>query len=45
VLDEHFTREWEALGPEWTRAKHRRAGPAVMRLVRCADDFVVLLAA
>ncbi len=21
VLDEHFTRKWEALGPEWTRAK------------------------
>jgi RNA-directed DNA polymerase len=44
VLDEHFTRKWEALGPEWTRAKHRRAGGAVMRLVRYADDFVVLLA-
>jgi RNA-directed DNA polymerase len=43
VLDEHFTRKWEALGPEWTRAKHRRAG-GVMRLVRYADDFVVLLA-
>ena len=21
VLDEHFARKWEALGPEWTRAK------------------------
>ena len=44
VLDEHFAREWEALGPAWTRAKHRRAGGAVMKLVRYADDFVVLAA-
>jgi RNA-directed DNA polymerase len=37
VLDEHFVRKWEALGPEWTRVKHRRAGGATMRLVRYAD--------
>jgi len=43
VLDEHFAAKWEALGPEWTRAKHRRAGGAVMKLVRYADDFVVLI--
>jgi len=43
VLDEHFTRKWDALGPEWTRAKHRRAGGASMKLIRYADDFVVLL--
>ncbi len=43
VLDEHFTRKWDALGPEWTRVKHRRAGGATMKLVRYADDFVVLL--
>ncbi|WP_144049389.1 group II intron reverse transcriptase/maturase [Vreelandella massiliensis] len=43
VLDEHFTQKWEALGPEWTRAKRRRAGTPVMRLVRYADDFVVLV--
>lgn len=43
VLDEHFTAKWAALGPEWTRAKHRRAGGAVMKLVRYADDFVVML--
>ncbi len=43
ALDEHFAAKWEALGPEWTRAKHRRAGGAVMRLVRYADDFVVLI--
>lgn len=44
VLDEHFTRKWEALGPAWTRAKHRRSGVASMRLVRYADDFVVMIA-
>jgi RNA-directed DNA polymerase len=44
VLDEHFSEKWEALGPAWTRAKHRRAGGPVMRLVRYADDFVVMVA-
>ncbi|MBA3801266.1 MAG: group II intron reverse transcriptase/maturase, partial [Geodermatophilaceae bacterium] len=43
VLDEHFADKYAALGPEWTRIKHRRAGGAVMRLVRYADDFVVLI--
>lgn len=43
VLDEHFTRKWEALGPEWTRAKLRRAGVPAMRIVRYADDFVVMI--
>ncbi len=43
ILDEHFANKWAALGPEWKRSKHRRAGGAVMRLVRYADDFVVLI--
>ena len=43
VLDEHFTQKWEALGPAWTRAKHRRAGMPNMRIVRYADDFVVMV--
>ena len=43
VLHEHFTQKWEALGPEWTRAKHRRAGGPTMRIVRYADDFVVMV--
>src|SRR5512133_731146 len=43
VLDEHFARKWEALGPEWKRIKHRRAGGAVTRLVRYADDFVIMV--
>jgi len=43
VLDEHFTRKWEELGPVWMRAKRRRAGVPVCRLVRYADDFVVMV--
>ena len=43
VLDEHFTAHWAALGPDWQRAKHRRAGRPAMRIVRYADDFVVLI--
>jgi RNA-directed DNA polymerase len=44
VLDEHFTAKWEALGPRSTRGKRRRAGVPVMRIVRYADDFVVMVA-
>ncbi len=43
VMDEHFARKWEALGPQWTRAKRRRQGEPCMRLVRYADDFVVMI--
>ena len=43
ILDEHFAARWAALGPVWTRRKHRRAGTPVMRLIRYADDFVVLI--
>jgi RNA-directed DNA polymerase len=44
TLDEHFARKWAALGPEWRRRKQRRAGVPAMRLVRYADDFVVMVA-
>jgi RNA-directed DNA polymerase len=43
VLDEHFTRKWEALGPYWKRAKLRRQGTPVHKIVRYADDFVVMV--
>ena len=43
VLDEHFAAKWAALGPDWTRIKCRRAGHPVMKLVRYADDFVVMV--
>src|SRR5260370_42599684 len=41
VLDEHFARKWEALGPAWTRANLRRSGIPAMHLVRYAAGFVV----
>jgi RNA-directed DNA polymerase len=44
VLDEHFTTKWDALGARSTRGKRRRAGIPVTRLVRYADDFVVMVA-
>jgi len=44
VLDEHFAAKWEALGPYWTRAKRRREGKPAMKLIRYADDFVVMIA-
>lgn len=43
VLDEHFTRKWEALGPDWQRRKLVRQGVPAYRLVRYADDFVVMV--
>jgi len=43
VLDEHFIQKWEALGPAWTRAKRRHQGVPTYRLVRYADDFVVMV--
>jgi RNA-directed DNA polymerase len=43
ALDEHFSTRWEELGPDWMRQKHRRKGGAVVRLVRYADDFVVMV--
>jgi RNA-directed DNA polymerase len=43
VLDEHFARKWEALGPYWKRAKLRRQGVPTYRIVRYADDFVIMV--
>ena len=43
VVDEHFQRKWEAYGSQWERTKYQRAGGATMKLVRYADDFVVLV--
>jgi RNA-directed DNA polymerase len=44
VLDEHFTAAWEAPDARQQRYRRRRAGQANTRLVRYADDFVVLVA-
>jgi len=43
-LDEHFAAKWAALGPDWARVKRRRAGKPAQRLIRYADDFVVMVA-
>jgi RNA-directed DNA polymerase len=45
VLDEHFARAWQAAGAtSYQRFTRRRAGLATYRLIRYADDFVVLVA-
>lgn len=45
VLDEYFARLWKAAGPNSdARTRHRRRGNATYRLVRYADDFVVMVA-
>jgi len=44
VLDEHFAEAWESMGDFNARAARRRKGLATYRLVRYADDFVVLVA-
>ncbi|MEK8171371.1 reverse transcriptase domain-containing protein [Streptomyces sp. M19] len=45
VLDEFFAEEWKAAGSNSTaRTRHRRRGGATYRLVRYADDFVVMVA-
>jgi RNA-directed DNA polymerase len=43
VLDEHFTAAWAAMGNSSARARRRRRGEATYRLVRYADDFVILV--
>lgn len=43
VLDEHFTRKWEALGSPMARLRRRRSGVPAMRIVRYADDFLVMV--
>ncbi len=42
-LDWHFQNKWEALGTNSQRQQHRRKGGATMKLIRYADDFVVLV--
>ena len=42
ALDEHFARKWEALGSTW-RAPGVDVPGSGMRIVRYADDFVVMI--
>ncbi|MDQ6725952.1 MAG: reverse transcriptase domain-containing protein [Actinomycetota bacterium] len=43
VLDEHFTNKWDQLDGRTGRAKHRRHGGATYRIVRYADDFLIMV--
>jgi RNA-directed DNA polymerase len=43
ALDEHFCAAYDAHGAAWRRAAHRRRGGATCRIVRYADDFVIMV--
>jgi RNA-directed DNA polymerase len=43
VLDEHFAAAWAAMGDSSARHRRRAKGQATYRLIRYADDFVVLV--
>jgi RNA-directed DNA polymerase len=43
-LDDHFADAWEAMGTSDQRERRRRRGQANYRLVRYADDWVVMVA-
>jgi RNA-directed DNA polymerase len=43
VLDEYFQREWDRHGAPHNRSRYRARGGATYRLVRYADDFVVMV--
>ena len=43
VLDEHFCAKWDAHGTSWRREAHRKRGGATYRIVRYADDFVIMV--
>ncbi len=44
VLDEHFAEAWQAWGSDSARWRRRRRGLPTYRIVRYADDFVVMVA-
>ncbi|WP_017578719.1 group II intron reverse transcriptase/maturase [Nocardiopsis valliformis] len=43
VIDEHFDAEWNTHVNEYARRRHRKQGGATYRLVRYADDLVVVV--
>ena len=44
ALDDHFDRQWQQqMGPEYQRAKRRRNGMANWKIIRYADDFVIMV--
>ena len=44
VLDDHFAEAWQAMGDSHQRERRRRNGLANYRLVRYADDWVLMVA-
>src|SRR5215207_9371187 len=44
VLDEHFCKKWDAHRTSQRRDVHRKRGGATYRIVRYADDFVIMVA-
>jgi len=43
ALDDHFVAAWEGFGSKDARSKRKRDGLPTYRLIRYADDFVVLV--
>jgi RNA-directed DNA polymerase len=43
ALDEHFCARWDAHGGDSARYRHRKRGGATYRIVRYADDFVIMV--
>ena len=43
ALDEHICAGYDAHGTSWRRSAHRRRGGATHRIVRYADDFVIMV--
>lgn len=43
TLDRHFAQAWQETSPHWRRQKRRQRGLPNYRLIRYADDFVVLV--
>ena len=44
ALDDHFDRQWQQeMGTTWQRAKRRQHGQGNCKLVRYADDFVLMV--
>jgi RNA-directed DNA polymerase len=43
ALDEHICAGYDAHGTSWRRSAHRRRGGATCRIVRYADDFVIMV--
>jgi RNA-directed DNA polymerase len=44
TLDEHFAQQWQQqMATEYQRAKRKRTGAGNWRLIRYADDFVVMV--